>query len=131
MGSRYHSKCNSCSKAFANSLATRDKIRKKYAALGESVVAVRLERSARAGLGLSLAGHRDRSRMAVFVCGLNPAGAAARAAPAIKVGDEILEIVNSDSGRSPLERIGREICAGAHRINHPAPGAAPSPGDAK
>ncbi|XP_026316075.1 inactivation-no-after-potential D protein-like [Hyposmocoma kahamanoa] len=69
-----------------------DKIRKKYASLGDSVVAVKLERSSKAGLGLSLAGHRDRSRMAVFVCGLHPSGAAAKASPAVKVGDEILEV---------------------------------------
>ncbi|XP_028163812.1 inactivation-no-after-potential D protein-like [Ostrinia furnacalis] len=69
-----------------------DKIRKKYANLGDSVVAVKLERTPKAGLGLSLAGHRDRSRMAVFVCGLHPAGAAAKASPPVKVGDEILEV---------------------------------------
>ncbi|XP_049881193.1 uncharacterized protein LOC126377499 isoform X3 [Pectinophora gossypiella] len=71
---------------------TTNKIRKKYASLGDSVLAVKLERSPKAGLGLSLAGHRDRSRMAVFVCGLHPAGAAAKAQPPVKVGDEILEV---------------------------------------
>ncbi|XP_063393648.1 uncharacterized protein LOC134678858 [Cydia fagiglandana] len=71
---------------------TTNKIRKKYASLGDSVVVTKLERTARAGLGLSLAGHRDRSRMAVFVCGLNPAGSAAKASPPVKVGDEILEV---------------------------------------
>nr|QDR50999.1 inactivation no afterpotential D [Manduca sexta] len=71
---------------------TTNKIRKKYASLGDNVVVVRLERSPKAGLGLSLAGHRDRSRMAVFVCGLHPAGAAAKASPPVKVGDEILEV---------------------------------------
>ncbi|KAI8423812.1 hypothetical protein MSG28_012823 [Choristoneura fumiferana] len=63
----------------------KDKIRKKYSSLGDSVVAVKLERTLKAGLGLSLAGHRDRSRMAVFVCGLNPAGAAAKAIPLLKL----------------------------------------------
>ncbi|KAJ0171999.1 hypothetical protein K1T71_012762 [Dendrolimus kikuchii] len=71
---------------------TANKIRKKYANLGDSVVAVRLERSPKGGLGLSLAGHRDRNRMAVFICGMHPAGAAARAQPPVKVGDEILEV---------------------------------------
>ncbi|XP_075985823.1 multiple PDZ domain protein-like isoform X3 [Anticarsia gemmatalis] len=71
---------------------TTNKIRKKYAGLGDSVLSIRLERSPRAGLGLSLAGHRDRSKMAVFVCGLHPAGAAAKASPPVKVGDEILEV---------------------------------------
>ncbi|KAI5644713.1 PDZ domain (Also known as DHR or GLGF) domain-containing protein [Phthorimaea operculella] len=69
-----------------------NKIRKKYANLGDTVLSVKLERSPTAGLGLSLAGHRDRSRMAVFICGLNPAGAAAKAQPPVKVGDEILEV---------------------------------------
>ncbi|XP_068624121.1 multiple PDZ domain protein-like [Battus philenor] len=71
---------------------TTNKIKKKYASLGDSVVVVKLERTQKAGLGLSLAGHRDRSRMAVFICGLNPAGAAAKSNPAVKVGDEILEV---------------------------------------
>ncbi|XP_013165102.1 PREDICTED: uncharacterized protein LOC106115966 isoform X1 [Papilio xuthus] len=71
---------------------TTNKIRKKYASLGDSIVVVKLERSPKAGLGLSLAGHRDRSRMAVFICGLHPAGSAAKSSPPIKVGDEILEV---------------------------------------
>lgn len=77
------------------SLST-DKIKKKYASLGDSVVVVKLERSPKAGLGLSLAGHRDRSKMAVFVCGMNPAGSAAKSSPPIKVGDEILEVSAKD-----------------------------------
>jgi C-terminal processing protease CtpA/Prc len=67
-----------------------DKVKKKYGSLGHSVLAVQLERG-RQGLGLSLAGHKDRSRMAVFVCGLNPNGAASRSG-GIQVGDEILEV---------------------------------------
>jgi hypothetical protein len=69
-----------------------DKVKKKYGSLGHSVLAVQLERG-RQGLGLSLAGHKDRSRMAVFVCGLNPNGAASRSG-SIQVGDEILEVTN-------------------------------------
>lgn len=68
-----------------------DKVKKKYSNLGHTVVAVRLERGPRGGLGISLAGHRDRSRMAVFVCGLRPGGAASRAG-SVLVGDEILEV---------------------------------------
>ncbi|KPJ20848.1 hypothetical protein RR48_00642 [Papilio machaon] len=33
--------------------------------------------------------------MAVFVCGLNPAGSAAKSSPPIKVGDEILEVIHT------------------------------------
>uniref|UniRef100_A0A1A8AHU6 Multiple PDZ domain protein n=1 Tax=Nothobranchius furzeri TaxID=105023 RepID=A0A1A8AHU6_NOTFU len=43
------------------------------------------------GLGLSLAGNRDRSRMSVFVVGIDPNGAAGRDARMV-VGDELLEI---------------------------------------
>nr|QDR50923.1 inactivation no afterpotential D [Heliconius melpomene] len=71
---------------------TTNKIKKKYASLGDNVVVVKLERSQKAGLGLSLAGHRDRSKMAVFICGMNPAGSAAKSSPPIKVGDEVLEV---------------------------------------
>ncbi|XP_077294875.1 multiple PDZ domain protein-like [Arctopsyche grandis] len=70
---------------------TNNKVKKKYSNLGHTVVAVRLERGPRGGLGISLAGHRDRSRMAVFVCGLRPGGAASRAG-SVLVGDEILEV---------------------------------------
>ncbi|XP_045507237.1 uncharacterized protein LOC123703322 [Colias croceus] len=71
---------------------TSNKIKKKYGPLGDSVVVVKLEKTAKFGLGLSLAGHRDRSRMAVFICGIHPAGAAAKSSPPVKVGDEILEV---------------------------------------
>lgn len=43
------------------------------------------------GLGLSLAGNRDRSRMSVFVVGIDPNGAAGRDGR-ILVGDELLEV---------------------------------------
>ncbi|XP_067003384.2 multiple PDZ domain protein isoform X1 [Anabrus simplex] len=69
---------------------TANKVKKKYGALGHAVLAVQLERGHQ-GLGLSLAGHKDRSRMAVFVVGLNPNGAAFKTG-GIQVGDEILEV---------------------------------------
>lgn len=43
------------------------------------------------GLGLSLAGNRDRSRMSVFVVGIDPSGAAGRDGRMV-VGDELLEV---------------------------------------
>ncbi|XP_058480177.1 multiple PDZ domain protein isoform X4 [Solea solea] len=43
------------------------------------------------GLGLSLAGNRDRSRMSVFVVGIDPNGAAGKDGRMV-VGDELLEI---------------------------------------
>lgn len=46
----------------------------------------------RQGLGLSLAGNRDRSRLSIFVVGLHPGGPAARDGR-IRVGDELLEVM--------------------------------------
>lgn len=66
------------------------KIQKKYHSMGHKVVLVKVEKDRR-GLGISLAGHRDRNRMAVFVCGLNPKGPAHKAGELV-VGDEILEV---------------------------------------
>ncbi|KAL1512843.1 hypothetical protein ABEB36_002361 [Hypothenemus hampei] len=69
---------------------TTNKVKKKYGNLGHNILMVQLERAA-GGLGLSLAGHRDRNCMAVFVCGLNPNGAAYKTG-SIQIGDEILEV---------------------------------------
>lgn len=68
-----------------------DKIQKKYQHLGHQVLMVVLEKDRR-GLGISLAGHKDRNRMAVFICGLNPKGAAYKNG-GLLIGDEILEVV--------------------------------------
>ena len=45
-------------------------------------------------LGLSLAGHRDRQVMAVFICGLNPNGIAYKDGR-LQVGDELVEVNGS------------------------------------
>lgn len=57
---------------------------------------VELEKSSTSGLGISLAGHKDRNKMAVLICGLNPQGVANKAG-ILKVGDEILEVSAFDS----------------------------------
>lgn len=41
-------------------------------------------------MGISLAGHKDRNKMACFVAGINPKGVAAKSE--LKIGDEILEV---------------------------------------
>ncbi|XP_076762944.1 multiple PDZ domain protein [Xylocopa sonorina] len=69
---------------------TNMKVQKKYQSLGHKVLLIKVEKDRR-GLGISLAGHRDRNRMAVFVCGLNPKGNAHKVGE-ILVGDEILEV---------------------------------------
>ncbi|XP_015372470.1 PREDICTED: multiple PDZ domain protein-like [Diuraphis noxia] len=78
---------------------TSNKAKKKYGYLCDvgdggsisEVLVVMLERSPGAGLGLSLSGHKDRTKMAVMVCGLNPNGPAAKSG-CLRVGDEILEV---------------------------------------
>ncbi|XP_042256570.1 multiple PDZ domain protein isoform X5 [Thunnus maccoyii] len=61
-----------------------------YGSLPGVLHMIELEKG-KTGLGLSLAGNRDRSRMSVFVVGIDPSGAAGRDGRMV-VGDELLEI---------------------------------------
>ncbi|KAK3507712.1 hypothetical protein QTP70_034817 [Hemibagrus guttatus] len=67
-----------------------EKVVERYGSLPGVLHLIELEKG-RSGLGLSLAGNRDRSRMSVFVVGIDPNGAAGRDGRII-VGDELLEI---------------------------------------
>uniref|UniRef100_A0A9J8CKW8 PATJ crumbs cell polarity complex component n=1 Tax=Cyprinus carpio carpio TaxID=630221 RepID=A0A9J8CKW8_CYPCA len=67
-------------------------IRQRYADLPGDLLIVELEKD-RNGLGLSLAGNRDRSCMSIFVVGITAGGPGSRDGR-IKVGDELLEINN-------------------------------------
>ncbi|XP_074598987.1 multiple PDZ domain protein-like isoform X4 [Brevipalpus obovatus] len=69
---------------------TQKKIQKKYGDLNGMVFMVELMKGP-AGLGISLAGNRDRTKMSVFICGMHPKGSAARDGR-IQVSDEILEV---------------------------------------
>ncbi|XP_046904878.1 multiple PDZ domain protein-like isoform X2 [Hypomesus transpacificus] len=69
---------------------SRRKIHQRYGGLPGSLQVMELEKG-RAGLGLSLAGNRDRARMSVFVVGIDPGGAAGTDGR-MAVGDELLEI---------------------------------------
>ncbi|XP_069561190.1 multiple PDZ domain protein isoform X8 [Brachyistius frenatus] len=62
----------------------------RYGSLPGVLHMIELEKG-RTGLGLSLAGNRDRSRMSVFVVGIDPSGAAGWDGRMV-VGDELLEI---------------------------------------
>uniref|UniRef100_A0A7N8WY35 Multiple PDZ domain crumbs cell polarity complex component n=1 Tax=Mastacembelus armatus TaxID=205130 RepID=A0A7N8WY35_9TELE len=62
----------------------------RYGSLPGVLHMIELEKG-KAGLGLSLAGNRDRSRMSVFVVGIDPNGAAGTDGRMV-VGDELLEI---------------------------------------
>ncbi|XP_052456856.1 multiple PDZ domain protein isoform X6 [Carassius gibelio] len=66
------------------------KVTERYGRLPGQLHMIELEKGC-TGLGLSLAGNRDRSRMSVFVVGIDPNGAAGRDGH-IVVGDELLEI---------------------------------------
>ncbi|XP_042879473.1 multiple PDZ domain protein-like isoform X15 [Penaeus japonicus] len=67
-----------------------EKIAKKYGDLKGEVVLVDLQKGAN-GLGISLAGNKDRTLMSAFICGLNPNGNAFKDGR-LRVGDEILEV---------------------------------------
>uniref|UniRef100_A0A2K5PQ94 PATJ crumbs cell polarity complex component n=1 Tax=Cebus imitator TaxID=2715852 RepID=A0A2K5PQ94_CEBIM len=69
-----------------------EKIRQRYADLPGELHIIELEKD-KNGLGLSLAGNKDRSRMSIFVVGINPGGPAATDGR-MHVGDELLEINN-------------------------------------
>lgn len=73
-----------------NVFLVTEKVQKKYHHLHHEVHLVTLEKSRR-GLGISLAGHKDRNKMAAFICGINPKGTAFKNGE-LRVGDEILEV---------------------------------------
>ncbi|KAL4634849.1 inaD-like protein isoform X1 [Arapaima gigas] len=70
--------------------SARERIRQRYGELPGELLLVELEKD-RQGLGLSLAGNRDRSCMSIFVVGIAAGGPAWRDGR-IRVGDELLEI---------------------------------------
>ncbi|NWU84963.1 MPDZ protein, partial [Onychorhynchus coronatus] len=66
------------------------KIMQRYGNLPGKLHMIELEKG-RTGLGLSLAGNKDRSRMSVFVVGIDPNGAAGKDGR-LQIADELLEI---------------------------------------
>ncbi|XP_018409340.1 PREDICTED: inaD-like protein [Nanorana parkeri] len=70
-----------------------EKISQRYAELPGELHIVELEKE-KNGLGLSLAGNKDRSQMSIFVVAINPDGPAGRDGR-IQVGDELLELNNN------------------------------------
>ncbi|XP_051826787.1 multiple PDZ domain protein [Antechinus flavipes] len=62
----------------------------RYGTLAGELFMIELEKG-RTGLGLSLAGNKDRSRMSVFIVGIDPNGAAGKDGR-LQIGDELLEI---------------------------------------
>ena len=85
-----------------------EKIQKKYGDLPGEVLLIELQKGSN-GLGLSLAGNKDRTRMSVFVCGLNPQGNAFKDGR-IRTGDEILEV---SGGWGGVPRRGRGRLTGS------------------
>uniref|UniRef100_A0A8C7RR68 Multiple PDZ domain crumbs cell polarity complex component n=1 Tax=Oncorhynchus mykiss TaxID=8022 RepID=A0A8C7RR68_ONCMY len=71
-------------------LFSTESIIQRYGSLPGLLHMIELEKG-KTGLGLSLAGNRDRSRLSVFVVGIDPCGAAVKDGR-IVVGDELLEI---------------------------------------
>lgn len=79
-----------------------ENIIQRYGSLPGVLHMIELEKG-KTGLGLSLAGNRDRSRMSVFVVGIDPNGAAGRDGRMV-VGDELLEVNSSKFNSS------KQIC---------------------
>ncbi|XP_061093724.1 inaD-like protein [Conger conger] len=69
-----------------------ERIRQRYGDLPGELLLVELEKD-RQGLGLSLAGNRDRSCVSIFVVGVTATGPAGRDGR-VRIGDELLEINN-------------------------------------
>ncbi|XP_064604764.1 multiple PDZ domain protein-like isoform X2 [Liolophura sinensis] len=67
-----------------------ESLQEKYGELNGVLHVVELPRSS-GGLGISLAGNKDRSTMSVFVAGIQPESIAARDGR-VQVGDELLEV---------------------------------------
>ncbi|XP_031233602.1 multiple PDZ domain protein isoform X7 [Mastomys coucha] len=65
-------------------------IRERYGTLTGQLHMIELEKG-HSGLGLSLAGNKDRTRMSVFIVGIDPTGAAGRDGR-LQIADELLEI---------------------------------------
>lgn len=79
-----------------------DKIKKRYGTLGQ-VLCYSINRGTNSSIGISLAGHRDRNKMACFVAGINPKGVAKQCD--LEVGDEILEvspIISQDNDQNSM-----------------------------
>ncbi|XP_040273093.1 multiple PDZ domain protein isoform X7 [Bufo bufo] len=66
------------------------KISQRYGNLPGELHMIELEKG-KTGLGLSLAGNKDRSRMSVFIVGIDPNGAAGKDGR-LQIADELLEI---------------------------------------
>ncbi|KAM8960306.1 multiple PDZ domain protein [Pelodytes ibericus] len=66
------------------------KISERYGNLPGELHMIELEKG-KTGLGLSLAGNKDRSRMSVFIVGIDPNGAAGKDGR-LQIADELLEI---------------------------------------
>lgn len=71
-----------------------EKITQRYGSLPGELHMIELEKG-RTGLGLSLAGNKDRSRMSVFVVGIDPNGAAGKDGR-LQIADELLEVSSCD-----------------------------------
>uniref|UniRef100_A0AAV2KNQ6 PDZ domain-containing protein n=1 Tax=Knipowitschia caucasica TaxID=637954 RepID=A0AAV2KNQ6_KNICA len=86
----------------------------RYAELPGELFCVELEKD-RTGLGLSLAGNRDRSVVSVFVVGVSPGGAAEKDGR-IQTGDQLLEINNQVLFGRSHQNASAIIKSSAHRV---------------
>ncbi|MEJ1282801.1 multiple PDZ domain protein [Cricetulus griseus] len=76
-------------------------IQERYGSLSGQLHMIELEKG-HSGLGLSLAGNKDRTRMSVFIVGIDPTGAAGRDGR-LQVADELLEVEPSVTTSAALD----------------------------
>jgi len=62
-----------------------------FSKLSGQVIEVEVRRN-KYGLGLALAGHKDRNRMGTFICGIHPEGPVAKDGR-LNPGDELLKVL--------------------------------------
>ncbi|KAE9554536.1 hypothetical protein FO519_002240 [Halicephalobus sp. NKZ332] len=95
---------------------TQEKIKKKYGALHGEPILIRLENIPPKGLGLSLAGNKDREKNSVFVVDIKSTSPLP-----LKVGDELLEIEDKISSSTPEPKNPEMPTAPVPSTNIPCP----------
>lgn len=97
-----------------------ENIQERYGTLTGQLHMIELEKG-HSGLGLSLAGNKDRTRMSVFIVGIDPTGAAGRDGR-LQIADELLEVgagrqfqncswLHPYSGNISFQKVTQTLCS--------------------
>lgn len=83
-----------------------ESITERYGTLTGKLHMIELEKG-HSGLGLSLAGNKDRSRMSVFIVGIDPNGAAGKDGR-LQIADELLEVSSCGKSEEMFSFLGKK-----------------------